>query len=838
MPCPQPAVPSPAVALAGWCPLSPAGAQSTQLLVEPPWTPAVLWDPVTLTCQGSGTAGATTWYKDGQFWWPKGADSLTVTSPGTYTCFRPSTGLSPAVTVSNDRLVLQVPAVTLLQGDTVTLLQGDTVTLRCRGMQNMSIIGLRFYQDEKDLGGSLRGTELLLSPVQLHHSGRYRCRGSVNSWPSASAPVTVTVHGEHPHGCNSNILTPPTSPPSGLRVTVLTSPLLPRAPHGAGVGGSLIPPCRVPAPPPGLSPVRVPAVPVANATVTPGPPALRVRPGEPVTLRCSVQVGSAPVTFTWLRDGQEVARGPLLELGDVDVGQSGTYQCVATNQLGRDGHRVFRALSDELALEVTSRGPWITAARKPQERAPPDPPAPAEEGEVLYTHVVSARPMGGAQSTQLLVEPPWTPAVLWDRVTLTCQGSGTAGATIWYKDGQRLGQEGRDIFNVTESGTYTCDRPGKGRSPPVTVSDDWLVLQVPLWPLLEGDTVTLRCRGSGDKSVTGVTFYYGDEDVRRMSLRGTEQSLSLSPLQLHHRGRYRCRGSLPQHPSPLRPRAPLLHLFYRDGQRVGGPQESPQLRVPAVGVSDSGNYSCQVRSESGTVRKNSSNVHVTVRRVPPSGVSLRAQPPGAQVALGDRLELRCAVAAGTGPLSFSWHRGGSGAPLGTGPRLELRRLGDNDSGRYHCRVSDGDSVAESVPLNVTVLVPVANATVTPGPPALRVRAGEPVTLRCSVQVGSAPVTFTWLRDGQEVARGPLLELGDTERRHSGTYQCVATNQLGRDGHRVFQALSAELALEVTTWGHRDTGSPGATPEVPQVTYAELAAPRWHPGDSGDYENVL
>ncbi|XP_058279740.1 Fc receptor-like protein 6 [Hirundo rustica] len=450
---------------------------------------------------------------------------------------------------------------------------------------------------------------------------------------------------------------------------------------------------------------------------------------------------------------------------------------------------------------------------------------------------------------------------------------------------------------------------------------DWLVLQVPLWPLLEGDTVTLRCRGSGDKSVTGVTFYYGDEDVRRMSLRGTEQSLSLSPLQLHHRGRYRCRGSssspcrcwrVPPEitegsplnlsclstPSPLRPRAPLLHLFYRDGQRVGGPQESPQLRVPAVGVSDSGNYSCQVRSESGTVRKNSSNVHVTVRRVPPSGVSLRAQPPGAQVALGDRLELRCAVAAGTGPLSFSWHRGGSGAPLGTGPRLELRRLGDNDSGRYHCRVSDGDSVAESVPLNVTVLVPVANATVTPGPPALRVRAGEPVTLRCSVQVGSAPVTFTWLRDGQEVARGPLLELGDTERRHSGTYQCVATNQLGRDGHRVFQALSAELALEVTTWGHRDTavaagvgaslvsllliaaaiagwhrhhrraprtpqhrspavppdegevlyshvvpaqgtaGSPGATPEVPQVTYAELAAPRWHPGDSGDYENVL
>ncbi|NXS22853.1 FCRL2 protein, partial [Mystacornis crossleyi] len=89
--------------------------------------------------------------------------------------------------------------------------------------------------------------------------------------------------------------------------------------------------------------------------------------------------------------------------------------------------------------------------------------------------------------------------------------------------------------------------------------------------------------------------------------------------------------------------------------------------------------------------------------IPVSGVSLSAQPPGGQVALGDRLVLSCAVAAGTGPRSFSWHRGGSRAPLGTGPRLELRQVGDNDSGHYQCRVSDGDSVAESVPLNVTVL---------------------------------------------------------------------------------------------------------------------------------------
>uniref|UniRef100_A0A8D2M6B1 Ig-like domain-containing protein n=1 Tax=Zonotrichia albicollis TaxID=44394 RepID=A0A8D2M6B1_ZONAL len=94
-----------------------------------------------------------------------------------------------------------------------------------------------------------------------------------------------------------------------------------------------------------------------------------------------------------------------------------------------------------------------------------------------------------------------------------------------------------------------------------------------------------------------------------------------------------------------------------------------------------------------------------LQRVPPSGVSLSVQPPGAQVTLGDSLVLSCAVATGTGPLSFSWHREGSGALPGTSSHLELHHIGDNDSSQYWCRVSDRNSVTESDPLNVTVLGP-------------------------------------------------------------------------------------------------------------------------------------
>ncbi|CAN8206825.1 unnamed protein product [Coccothraustes coccothraustes] len=488
---------------------------------------------------------------------------------------------------------------------------------------------------------------------------------------------------------------------------------------------------------------------------------------------------------------------------------------------------------------------------------------PGMAGKVALLLWAQTLGLAGAQTTQLLLEPPWRPAVLWDQVTLTCQGPGTAGATTWYKDGWPWGQKGRDHVTVTESGTYECDRPGTGLSPPVRVSDDELVLQAPARALLEGDTVTLHCRGRQDNAVTRVRFYRDGKDLGG-SFRGTQ--LSLPPLQLHHSGSYRCEGlvgsrlsrsaavtvtvhelfSVPRlegppeptlgspltlsclsTPSPLRPPAPLLHVFYRDGQVLGVPQVSPQLLVPAVGVSHSGKYSCEVRSEGGAVRKSSARLRVTVRRVPPSGVSLSAQPPGGQAALGDSLVLSCTVAAGTGPLSFSWHREGSGAPLGTGPRLELRHLGDNDSGQYRCRVSDGDSVAESDPLNVTVLVPVANATITPVTLSHPLRAGDNVTLRCSVQVGSAPVTFTWLHNGQEVGRGPLLELRDINVGHSGTYQCVATNQLGQDGHRVFRALSPELALEVTTCGHWDTVAAGVGGALLFLLLLVAVVVAWH-----------
>ncbi|KAK4807602.1 hypothetical protein QYF61_015948 [Mycteria americana] len=411
--------------------------------------------------------------------------------------------------------------------------------------------------------------------------------------------------------------------------------------------------------------------------------------------------------------------------------------------------------------------------------------------------------------------------------------------------------------------------------PPRPSLADWLVLQVPVQALLEGDTLLLRCRSWKDNWATQVQFFREEVAVGGPS-QGTE--LLLPSLQLHHSGRYRCKAMVGQfflmwkesalatvvvqelfsvpvlrlegpaeppegaplalhclsRPSPLRPFTLLQHLFYRDKAVVGGPQRSPQLQLPAVGLPHSGNYSCEVQTGGASVRKRSALVPVTVRRVPVSGVSLEVQPPGGHVVEGDSLVLGCSVATGTGPLSFSWHRQGSAAPLATGPRYELRAVQHQDGGRYHCTATNGGTTANSPPLWVTVLgewdppasgappppqhhvipcrgtatatgltpapslhpaVPVAGATIAMARTEPSVPAGESLNLSCSVQAGTAPVTFTWLRDGQELGSGPVLSLGTVGPAHAGTYQCLATNRLST--HRIFRARSPALALTVT-----------------------------------------
>ncbi|NXK14694.1 FCRLB protein, partial [Herpetotheres cachinnans] len=108
-----------------------AGAQLSQLTLDPPWTPVFLPEKVTLTCQGSSVPGRTYWYINNKLWQQEGSNRIHASKDypgsGSYQCRGPGAELSPPITLSfsNDWLMLQVPA--------RVLLEGDMVLLRCRG---------------------------------------------------------------------------------------------------------------------------------------------------------------------------------------------------------------------------------------------------------------------------------------------------------------------------------------------------------------------------------------------------------------------------------------------------------------------------------------------------------------------------------------------------------------------------------------------------------------------------------------------------------------------------------------------------------------------------------
>ncbi|XP_071884046.1 Fc receptor-like protein 2 isoform X7 [Anas platyrhynchos] len=281
--------------------------------------------------------------------------------------------------------------------------------------------------------------------------------------------------------------------------------------------------------------------------------------------------------------------------------------------------------------------------------------------------LLSAQVLGlAATETALLTtDPPWSTIFRGESVTLRCRGSQPSGQqpTTWYHNDKILARTDTDTYRITnarqkQTGTYKCQSPGSVASNPITLIVSYELFSSPV-----------------------------------LSVASSAETLEGSPLNL----------SCVTHLSPHSPRSILWYLFYRNGTVLQGPKTSSKYHVPMVGLADTGSYSCEVRAENSSIWKQSAQVPIAVRRVPISGVSLDVQPHEGQVMEGQRLVLSCSVAAGTGSISFSWHREGSAEVLGRGTRYEIPSAQRDDDGHYYCVASNGGVPAQSPRLRVTVV---------------------------------------------------------------------------------------------------------------------------------------
>nr|XP_047911445.1 Fc receptor-like protein 3 isoform X2 [Anser cygnoides] len=363
--------------------------------------------------------------------------------------------------------------------------------------------------------------------------------------------------------------------------------------------------------------------------------------------------------------------------------------------------------------------------------------------------------LAATEMALLTMDPPWSTIFRGESVTLRCRGSHPhrQQPTTWYHNDKILARTDTDTYRITnarqkQTGRYKCQSPGSVSSNPITliVSYDWLILQVPPHVVFEGEPLCMQCRGWDPGSMTSVRYFRDGADIT--TLYASDKQLCIPQAKTHQSGRYRCTGQMNSflsvikresqelhvfikelfsspvlsvassaetlegsplnlscvtHLSPHSPHTILWYLFYRNSTVLQGPETSSKYQVPTVGLADTGSYFCEVQADNSSIRKQSAQVPIAVRRVPVSGVSLDVQPHEGQLMEGQRLVLSCSVAAGTGSISFSWHREGSAEVLGKGTRYEILSAQQNDDGQYYCMASNGDVPAQSPRLQVTVV---------------------------------------------------------------------------------------------------------------------------------------
>ncbi|XP_074118345.1 Fc receptor-like protein 4 isoform X4 [Sminthopsis crassicaudata] len=270
-----------------------------------------------------------------------------------------------------------------------------------------------------------------------------------------------------------------------------------------------------------------------------------------------------------------------------------------------------------------------------------------------------------AKKAIMHLSPPWTTIFSGENVTLICHGinSFTPSTIWWYKNQQLQGFWSTASIQTNQAGEYRCQTQDSALSDPVN-----LVVSSELFTPPKLKTITSE------------------------PTEGTPVTLS-------------CETQL----SPQRSDTKLHFSFFRNGRVITSDwKKSHVLQIPAIQIEDSGSYWCEAKAVILNIRKQSSYIKISVKRIPISGILMEIQPTGGQVTEGGKLVLICSIAQGTGNITFSWHREGINASLekkiqhSLEEKFVLSAVTENDAGKYYCTADNNISTISSLMSNVIV----------------------------------------------------------------------------------------------------------------------------------------
>ncbi|KAM8845099.1 platelet endothelial cell adhesion molecule isoform 2-T2 [Spinachia spinachia] len=287
--------------------------------------------------------------------------------------------------------------------------------------------------------------------------------------------------------------------------------------------------------------------------------------------------------------------------------------------------------------------------------------------------------------------------------------------------------------------------------------------------------------------------------------------LSVRPAELFSGDRFRLTCSVSIYASERIANESLRFSIYKDGAKLADADAYTAVAEPP----GDGNYTCTAQATSPTyhVVEKQSQALVVKAKVPVSKPALSVV--GGTLVLGKRFQLLCRSDDGTLPIAYTLN--GPGRPAQTVVVSEPGEPAIFNSSAIHktsdlndflCHARNG---ANRPPASVTgqqmqrlaVVEPVSKPVLTVVPGAGDVSEGQDVTLSCSVQRGTLPISFTWFHAETE---GPLFHRASQKREESysissvrgeqgGGYYCVSDNQ-AEDSKRSVRVL---IAVKMAGW---------------------------------------
>ncbi|KFQ50383.1 Platelet endothelial cell adhesion molecule, partial [Nestor notabilis] len=209
-----------------------------------------------------------------------------------------------------------------------------------------------------------------------------------------------------------------------------------------------------------------------------------------------------------------------------------------------------------------------------------------------------------------------------------------------------------------------------------------------------------------------------------------------------------------------------------------------------VSVNDTGSYIC--KAEVKGIVKESKPVRINVY-APVSKPTLSVVSGLPEVVLGKPLQLICRSAMGTPPITFTFYKGNDIKKTVINNTYAMfldENVRQNDKRGYRCdaRNNHSSGVKTSNILNVTVVVPITNASLGSVPYG-EVEEGSETTFLCSVKEGSWPIHFRIFRktdhdvlvfEQSEHADRVIWRKSTMSRQDTGTYYCMASNRANVD----------------------------------------------------------